>query len=109
MSATAPMPIVLLAWKPLVKGALRGFASIQLGKSLRIMDIPVLCSNGKMWASLPSKPLIGDGKALVDARGKQRYSPILEWADRATSDRFSRGVVDAVIAAHGAQALEPAA
>ena len=85
---SAPMPILLLAWRPLIRGSLRGFATIQLGRSLKIIDVPLLCSNGKRWASLPSKPLIGDGKALLDDRGKQRYAPILEWSDRQAADRF---------------------
>jgi hypothetical protein len=111
MSAPAanPLPIVLLQWRPLVKGALRGFATIKLGKSLQINDVPVLCSNGKPRASLPSKPLIGDGKALLDDRGKQRYAPIMEWSDKAAADRFSQAVVDAVRVEHGPEALEPTA
>src|SRR5450755_3127635 len=109
MNAIAPLPIQLLAWKPIVKGALRGFATIQLGRSLKIIDVPVLCGNGKLWASLPSKPLIGDGKALLDANGKQRYAPIMEWSDKQAADRFSAAVVAAVRAEHGTEALEPTA
>jgi hypothetical protein len=112
MSAPAanPLPILLLEWRPLVKGALRGFATLRLGRSLKINDVPVLASNGKLWAALPGKPLVDrDGRAMLDARGKQRFTPILEWSDKAAADRFSQAVVDAVRAEHGPEALEPMA
>lgn len=108
-SATGGMPVILLAWKAVWKGSLRGFATIQLGRSLKITDVSVLSSNGKLWASLPSKPLISDGKALLDDRGKQRYVPIIEWTSKQASDRFSAAVVAAIRAEHGPEALEPSA
>jgi hypothetical protein len=83
---------------------------VRLGRSLKIIDVPVLASNGKLWAAMPGKPLIDrDGRAMLDARGKQRYSPVLEWTDKQAGDRFSQAVVDAVRAEHGPEALEPAA
>jgi hypothetical protein len=109
VTAVTTLPVTLLAWRPLVKGALRGFATIQLGRSLKIIDVSVLCSNGKRWASLPSKPLIGDGKVLLDDRGKQRYAPVMEWGDKQAADRFSVAVIAAVRAEHGPEALEPSA
>jgi hypothetical protein len=112
MSATSPaaaMPVVLLDWKPLAKGSLRGFARVKLGATLVINDIPVLISNGRAWASLPSKPLVGkDGVAIRDGSGKQRYAPILEWSIRESSDRFSSAVVDAVRRDYGPNALDVA-
>jgi hypothetical protein len=109
LSSTTAMPVVLLGWRPLVKGSLRGFASIQLGKSLRINDISVLCSNGKLWAAMPGKPLIAEGRAVVDDQGKQKYTKFLEWSDKAAADRFSAAVIAAIRAEHGPEALEPAA
>jgi hypothetical protein len=104
-ASTAMLPVTLLAWRPMVKGALRGFATIQLGRSLKIADVSVFSSNGKLWASFPSKPLIGEGKALLDEHGKQRYAPFMEWLDKQTADRFSAAVVAAVQAGHGPEAL----
>jgi hypothetical protein len=108
-ATTAAMPVTLLTWRPMNRGMLRGFATITLGKSLKITDVSVFRSNGKMWASFPGKPLIGDGKALLDDKGKQRYTQFLEWTDKAASDRFSAAVVAAVVAAHGPAATEPPA
>ena len=103
------MPVVLLGWKSLAKGSLRGFAKVRLGRALVIHDIPVLHSNGKVWASMPAKPLADrDGQPMRDNKGKQRFSPILEWSDRGASDRFSAAVVEAIIREHGAAAFEAA-
>lgn len=107
---TGAMPVVLQDWKPVTKGTLRGFARVRLGKALVIVDVPVLASPGKVWVTLPGKPLIGsDGVMLRDARGKPRYAPILEWADRDRSARFSAGVIEAIKRDHGPAALDEAA
>jgi hypothetical protein len=100
------MPVALLEWKPFPKGALCGFASIRLGRTLVIHDVPVLQSHGRAWAGLPGKPLIGtDGIGLRDEKGRQRYARMLEWTNRQASDRFSEAVVSAVRQEHGADAL----
>ena len=96
-----PMPLSLLGWKPVAKGALLGFAKVRLGKALIVNDVPVLQSNGKFWASMPGKPVVDrDGQPMRDAKGKPRFSPILEWEDRAAQSRFSDAVVAAVQAEH---------
>jgi hypothetical protein len=88
-SSTEGMPVVLLNWKPIIKGALRGFARVRLGRALIIHDISVLSSNGRAWAALPGKPIIGaEGTVAPDEKGKTRYPPILERSDHATADRF---------------------
>jgi hypothetical protein len=84
----------LAAWRPMRKNSLRGFATVALPIGLKIFDIPVLCSNGKYWAALPSKPQIDkEGKHKTDINGKPAYVPVLEWRDRELSNRS-----DAVIA-----------
>jgi hypothetical protein len=108
LATTAPMPITLLNWRPLAKGALRGFATVQLDRSLKITDISVLSSNGKLWTSFPGRPLVSEGRALVDDRGKQRFSTIIEWTDKAAADRFSAAII-AAIRAEYPEALEPSA
>ncbi len=104
------IPVMLLEWRAVVKGGLRGFAKVRLGKSLTIHDVPVLVSHGKAWATMPSKPLVGaDGVALRDTNGRQRYAPVLEWADRDSSNRFSAGVIEAIKRDHGPAALDETA
>ena len=72
-SGTEAMPVVLLEWKPIAKGSLRGFAAVRLGRSLVMRDLAILHSNGRAWVGLPGKPIIGaDGTAARDEKSKQR-------------------------------------
>ena len=101
MQSMPAMPVALLEWKKVEKNTLRGFAKIRVGKALIVRDVGLHCSNGKRWASLPSKPILNsDGTAKRGDNGKIAYAPILEWADRDTADSFSEGVIEAVEAAH---------
>jgi hypothetical protein len=96
------MPVVLLGWKPLERNSLRGFASIRLGATLKIHDVAVhRHENGRCWAQLPAKPMLQtDGSVKRNPDGKIQYVPLLEWSDRAASDRFSEAVIAAIEAEH---------
>ena len=101
ISASAPqrnaMPVVLLAWKPLVRNSLRGFAKVRIGRALVLHDVTLHVQDGKRWASVPSKPQIdASGTALRDDRGKIKYAPVVEWLDRDARDAFSEGIIAAV-------------
>lgn len=102
------LPVSLLAWKPLPRNSLRGFAKVRLGKSMIINDVAVHCSHGRRWAQLPAKPLVlSDGQVKRDQNGKMTYVPLVEWTDREASDRFSEAVISAVEREHpGATASE---
>jgi hypothetical protein len=96
----------LIAWKPLVKNGLRGFATVELPIGLKISDVPVLISNSKAWAASPSKPQIDkDGLHKKDVNGKPAYAAILEWRDRDLASRFSDAVV-ALVRAEYPDALD---
>jgi hypothetical protein len=84
-------------FRPFAKNTLRGFAVVSIKElRLKIKDIAIHVKNGSQWAALPAKPLIKDG-AVVTKDGKAQYQHILEFADRPTSDAFSRAVVNAVL------------
>lgn len=86
----------LVSFKPLVKGALKGFATIELPIGLKICDCPVLVSNGKAWATFPGKPQIGQDGRQIEVNGKKQFTSIMSWPDRATADRWSEAVVELV-------------
>jgi hypothetical protein len=88
--------MTLKTFKPIVKGALRGFATVQLPIGIVIADVPICTSHGKTWASLPSKPILDADGRHAEEGGKRKYAPILRWANRATADRWSQAVVDLV-------------
>ena len=94
------MPVTILEWKPLVRNTLRGFAKLQLG-ALTIQDCPVHDTQGRKWCGLPSKPMVdSDGTVKRDEGGKIKYVPLLQWATKAASDRFSDSVIAALQEKH---------
>ena len=95
-----PMQVSLTDWRPLRRNSLLGFASVRVG-ALLIKDITLHVANGKRWAGLPAKPrLSAGGEVMKDAKGKVLYTPVMEWTNRDTADRFSNAVIDAVAREH---------
>ena len=104
MSATAVASVIVLACKRLSppRNTLAAFLDLQLRSGLILRDCGLhRHANGRIWISLPGKPVIGaDGQVQLDERGKRRFVAIAEWPDRATSDRFSAAVLEAVKQSH---------
>jgi hypothetical protein len=94
------MQVSLTDWRPLRRNSLLGFASIRVG-ALVIKDVTLHSSNGRRWAGLPAKPRMSQGGEIMkDERGKVLYTPVLEWSNRETADRFSNAVIAAVEREH---------
>ena len=91
--------IIVETFQPHRSNTLFGFCTIVVVKMhMRIHGVTVHESHGKRWASLPSKPMLDKaGNVLRDERGKVRYSPVLEFTDKETRDRFSTVVIDALL------------
>ena len=69
--------VEVVAWKPLDRGTLLGFAEIVIPQlKLHIADITVhRHESGKMWCGMPGKPRIDrDGNLVRAASGKPEYS-----------------------------------
>jgi hypothetical protein len=92
-------PIEILEWKPVRKGPLRGWATLKIERMhQKIHDVGIFEQDGKRWANLPSKPMIGrDGMVLKDTAGKTRYQPTIEWTDKETIERFNAAVVQELL------------
>jgi hypothetical protein len=87
----------LIAFKPMIRGALRGFASVELPIGLIMGDVPVLVTHGRAWANLSAKPQLDkDGQTKRDANGKIADAAMLHWRDRELTDRFSNAVIELV-------------
>ena len=93
----------LRSWKRVEKpgSALVGFAGIALpykGGWLVVDDLPVLTTNGKLWATWPGKPVLTreGGVARIPGTGKIHYVSILRWEGRGLSTRFSQAVIELV-------------
>lgn len=97
MSDAKPMPVTLLTWKAIDKGSLWGVADVQLG-AMKINGVMVFRKDdGSTWAMLPSKASVkADGTVYTGSDGKVKYTPVVEWANRETGERFSAAVIAAV-------------
>jgi hypothetical protein len=88
-------------FKPVSAGALRGFADVTLPSGMVLHRCSLFAKGGKAWAGAPSKQVIGrDGTVQKTAEGKARYEPTVSFADRATQDRWSASVIEAVKLVH---------
>jgi hypothetical protein len=86
-----------LAFKPLSKNTLRGFAKIRVRElHLVVNDVTLHEKGGNRWAGLPGRPQVRDGAVVTDDNGKTAYAPVLEFESRAASDAFSDAVWRAV-------------
>jgi hypothetical protein len=101
MTAAEQPRMRLIGWKSLVKGPLRGFATveIELGTRVKLHDIAVFIGSKGPWTS-QSKVQIDNGRVKTDAAGKTLYSPVVEWCDAAFARRFSSGLVELVRRKH---------
>jgi hypothetical protein len=90
----------LISFKPINKGALRGFANIELPSGLRLNDCPLLVGKNGPFAALPTKPVIDREGRHAEVEGKRQYAPTAEWRDRDLSTRFSEALVAMVRQQH---------
>lgn len=91
----------LVSFKPLVKGALRGFATVELPIGLTLIDCPVLVGRHGPWVNLPARQQIDkDGRPMVGADGRPAYAATVAWRDRDLANRFSAAVATLVRAEH---------
>ena len=89
--------------KPIAKGSLRGFATVELPIGLKLIDCAVFVGAKGAWASLPVKPQLDrDGRQRNGTDGKPSYVPLLEWRDRDLAERWCKSVVDLVRQRHPA-------
>jgi SpoVG len=96
----------LKRWTPLHSGALRGFVSIELASGLVIHKLRIIAGKNGLWVAMPAEwQLERDGQPRIGADGKALYNQILEFRDRATSDRFAAMVIEIVRQAHPGRAL----
>jgi hypothetical protein len=91
-------PLQILAFRPLRKGTLAGFVSVEFGNGLQLVDCTVHAHpGGRQWVGLPGKPWVDpeSGQLHRDPRtGKVSYVAIAKWRDPDIADRFSEIVIN---------------
>ncbi len=83
-------------------GSLIGFCKIAVEPfGWTLVDCPVNVSNGRAWASPPSKACLDRQRQVIrDDRGRVKYASMVEFASRDDRDRFSEAVVALVRRKH---------
>jgi hypothetical protein len=104
----APHPGIakIRRWRPYpnAAGTIRGFIDVELASGLIVNGCKLMRGpQGKPWIAPPSvKQLDADGNPLFDIKNKPRWSPIVEFRDRAAADRFRDLVLEALRRQHPA-------
>ena len=75
-------------WKPLIKGALRGFFSVTLPSGLILRQCAVFEKDGRRFVNGPSQSFTNGGKTT--------YKPLVEFVDKPTRDKFNTAVLAAL-------------
>ena len=99
----ADVRLRLIDWRPVRKGRLYGFASVEFQPiGLQMREIPVLRGErDEPWACVPTKPrLDGNRQQQREVDGAPRYDRILGWSTRRRESDFSAAVVALVRRRH---------
>lgn len=84
------MGIEIIKYKPLNKGSLKAIVDIYVsGYGLEIFGCTYFSKgNNQRWVSLPTKEIVKDNE--------KKYLNIIRFRDKETSDRFQRGILEAI-------------
>jgi len=102
------MTLTCLSFKPLSRGALVGFADLQLPSGLVLRECTFMESGSSRWVNPPGKPQLNADRLPIIKEGKVQYSPVVDFVDRATRRRWSDAAVVAIDAFRKAQRPEGA-
>lgn len=83
------MTFVITNTKPMRRGTLIGFFDLEMPSGLIVRSAMLFEKNGKRWVGFPSKE-------WTKGDGTKGYSPLLEFASRATADKFQAAVLPLV-------------
>jgi hypothetical protein len=98
---TSRLPAFLVTnCKAISSGALKGVCDMTLQIGMTPHRCSIFAKDGRAWAAPPSKQVIGrDGTVQRPPDGKPRYEPTVSFVDRTTEQRWSAGVIEALLAA----------
>lgn len=88
-TSTTEIPFAVSDWKPMVKGALRGFFNLELPSGMVIHNCMLMEKAGTQWVNLPSKE-------FTKRDGSRGWVPILEIPDRSRRDWFNQQCIRAL-------------
>jgi hypothetical protein len=91
----------LVSFRPVIKGSLRGFATVELPIGLTIFDCPVMFGRIEPWAVLTSKLVLdSEGRHVKPGGRKGQYVSVLLWRSKDRASRFSDSLFSLVTEAY---------
>lgn len=98
---SAVTAFVVEEYRPIAKGAWRGWLIVMQPSGQRIHDCGLFERDGHWWVAPPSKPRLGrDGQQRRDANGKAQWSPVVSFATKELADKWSDAVLAALRVSH---------
>ena len=95
-------------FKPIRAGALIGFCDVHLPSGMVLHRCSIFAKDDKAWAAPPAKQVVGkDGTVQKTTAGKARYEATVSFADRATQERWSNAVIEAINLTYPAALVTP--
>ena len=78
-----------VAFKPLERGSLQGFADLAMDSGLILVGCTLHESNGKRWVNPPGRPQLDTERKPITDGGKVVYAPVVEFASKSLRSRWS--------------------
>jgi len=97
-----PISVIVRRWQPHRMGSMLRFLKLEMPSGMILNDVKVMVGpKGPHWIALPAiKQTNKDGSAKLDANGKQVWTTIIEFANRAVADLFRDQVLEAIRRRH---------
>ena len=91
-------PVICIAWKPIERNTLRGFADLWVRAArMNFRGCALHEKDGRRWIQLPARPQLDKDRQLVrDDAGKVQYARILDFDSREVADRFNAAALKAI-------------
>lgn len=90
------------AYTPMQKGALLGFATLEMSSGMILRDCSHCLTGGREWVGPPSKPRVDANGCTVEKDGKRQYVNVVTFATREIGDKWSEQAVRAIRQFRGA-------
>ena len=82
-------------------GSTMAFLDLELPSGMILQDLRLMRGPSGPWVAMSStKQLDRDGNPVLDPNGKPKWRNHIDFRDRATRDRFSAAVLDAIRREH---------
>ena len=97
-SRTVSSGLRCIAFRPMLRNTLIGFATIEHASGLVLVDVTMHEKDGRAWAAPPGKPMVAaDGSVMRESdTGKVRYVTVVSFTDDALRRRWSDAAAAAV-------------